>query len=335
MHDTPATLHAHAREQGGVFTRKQAVQAGATERQVKTALGPRGAWVVVRRGVYAERATWDAADDAARHLMRVRAAVLNAEEPHVLSHTSAAVVHGLDCRPHWRELVHLSHPGVRGGRTEGGVKHHPADVPPHQVVTVEGLRVTDLARTGVDVAREHGVEDGVVALDQVLRRGVRRGAVRQVLEGMRYWPHVTRARAALELADPGAANPGESLARMLVVELGVGRPQTQVVVEDEQRRAQVDLLLEGHVFEFDGRQKFVGRSRGGWAPESVEDALWDEKQREDWLRSLGFGVSRIVWADLFGTRRVETITRLRREFEVTQRWRHEAGAGAARGRRTA
>ena len=320
-----------------MFTRGQAVRAGVTERQIKTALQPYGAWVVVRRGVYAERATWDAADEAARHLARVRAGVVNAEAAYVVSHTSAAVLHGLECRPHWRELVHVSHPGVRGGRTEGGVKHHPADVPPAQVLVVGGLEATTLARTAVDVAREHGTEDGVVAMDQVLRRGVVKAEIGRVLEQMRCWPNVTLARAALDLADPGAANPGESLARMLVVELGFGRPRTQVWIEDDHAQACVDMLLERHVVEFDGRWKFVGRDRGGFAPEQVEDALWAEKRREDWLRSLGFGISRLVWADLFGARRVVALERLRREVRVTQAWSAGRGApvvGVAQGRRT-
>ena len=316
-----ADLLASAFAQGGVFTRRQAYACGTTERQLKTALQPRGAWVVVRRGVYAERATWEAAGVPERHLMRVRAAVLNAEAEYVVSHSSAAVLHGLDCRPHWRELVHVSHPGVRGGRTEGGVKHHPADVPQLQVVTLLGLATTSLARTAVDIAREHGTEDGVLAMDQVLARGVRRGAVRQVLEAMAYWPHVTRARTALDLADAGAANLAESLARLLVVELGFGRPRTQVWIEDGGRKACVDLLLDGHAFEVDGKLKYVGEARGGFAPEAVEDALWKEKQREDWLRSLGFGMSRIVWADMFGLRRRETLARLGREFVASQGWR--------------
>lgn len=316
-----AEILASAAVQGGVFSRRQAYATGITERQLKTALQPRGAWVVVRRGVYAQRATWEAAGSSGQHLMRVRAAVLNAEAEYVVSHSSAAVLHGLDCRPHWSELVHLSHPRVRGGRTESGVKHHPADVPPLQVLEVQGLDATNLARTAVDIAREHGTEDGVVVLDRVLARGVARGAIRQVLEAMAYWPHVTLARAALDLADPGAANMVESLARLLVIELGLGRPRTQVWVEDGGRKACVDLLLDGHVFEVDGRVKYVGDARGGFAPEAVEDALWNEKQREDWLRSLGFGMSRIVWADLFGLRRRETLARLGREFLASQGWR--------------
>ena len=125
------------------------------------------------------------------------------------------------------------------------------------------MPVTGLARTAVDVAREYGLEDGVIACDQALARGVPRLALTTVLEQMRCWPHVTVARKAVELADPGAENLGESLARLLVVELGFGTPRTQVWVEEAGRRARLDMLLNGHAFEFDGRLKFIGRDRGG------------------------------------------------------------------------
>lgn len=317
-------LRALAATQYGLITRVQARAFGCTERRLKTLLQPGGAWVGVRRGVYIERAEWDSADDARRHLLRVVAATMTMHVPHVLSHTSAAVVHGLACRPFWCELVHVSHPGVRGGRTEGGVKHHPAHVPEDQIVILGNLKITSLERTAVDIAREHGVEDGVVVCDQVLSRGGKRSAMRAVLTQMWSWPYVTQARMAVDLADAGAENIGESLARMLVVELGFGTPQTQVWVTDGGgRRARVDLLLNGHVFEFDGRQKYVGKAGGGLA-DDVERVLWDEKQREDWLRSLGFGISRIVWADLFGIRRAETLRRLTREYLATQARRRAA-----------
>jgi hypothetical protein len=309
-------LRALANTQYGLITRSQALAAGYTERRLKTALHPGGAWVGVRRGVYAERWEWDAADDARRHLLRVVAATLTMALPCVLSHTSAAVVHGLACRPFWCELVHVSDPGVRGGRTEGGVKHHPAWVPEDQIVRIGDLTVTSLERTGVDIAREHGVEDGVVACDQVLNRGGKRSAMHAVLTQMWSWPYVTQARAAVELADGGAENIAESLARMLVVELGYGAPVTQVWIEEGGRRARVDMMLNGHIFEFDGRQKYVGTARGGLA-EDVERVLWEEKQREDWLRSLGYGISRIVWADLFGPARRVALQRLAREYVAT------------------
>ena len=140
--------------------------------------------------------------------------------------------------------------------------------------------------------------------------------MQDVLTQMWSWPYVTQARMAVALADGGAENIAESMARMLVIELGFGKPETQVWIEDGGRRARVDLLLNGHVFEFDGRRKYVGTANGGVA-DDVEQVLWNEKQREDWLRSLGFGISRIVWADLFGPARRVALARLAREYLAT------------------
>ncbi len=122
---------------------------------------------------------------------------------------------------------------------------------------------------------------------------------------MTYWPHVTRARAAVEIADGGAQNVGESLLRLMVLELGIGRPETQYVVTEGSRRAEVDLRVGRHLFEFDGRVKYVDREHGGVADRPVTQVLWEEKQREDWLRRVygGHGMSRVVWDELFGDAR--------------------------------
>jgi hypothetical protein len=119
-------------------------------------------------------------------------------------------------------------------------------------------------------------------MDAVLRSGVPRSELDRVVAGMRCWPGVTRAREAVAAADGGAQNIGESLARLLVLELGFGRPLTQVRFARGGRVAYVDLLLGNHVFEFDGKVKYVGRERGGVADRPPEHVLWEEKSREDW-----------------------------------------------------
>ena len=76
-------------------------------------------------------------------------------------------------RPRWRELVHVTRPGVTGSRTEGGVKHHRAGYGERDLTVVQGLASTGLARTALDIAREHGYQDGVVAADAALRLGAK------------------------------------------------------------------------------------------------------------------------------------------------------------------
>lgn len=314
-------LRARAGRQGGVFTRHQARACGYTERELKTHTGHKGAWVVVRRGCYAERVLWDRLDDDGRYLLLVRAVALGMRSDAVVSHTSAAALLGMPLRPRWRELAHVTRLGVRGSRTENGVKHHRGELAEGDTRTAAGVVVTGPARTALDIAREHGFEDGVVAADAALRMGSRPDELAAQLETMSSWPYVTAARAAVAVADGGAQTVGETLLRLAVLELGIGVPETQFVVEDESRRAEVDLRVGRHLFEFDGRVKYVDRARGGVAERPVEEIVWLEKQREDWLRRVhgGYGMSRVVWADLFGARRAATLRRLHDDYQATLR----------------
>ncbi len=189
-------LEARAVRTGGVITRRDALATGYTERELRTLTGHSGDWVIVRRGCYAERWRWERLDDDGRYALRVRAAVLTSTRPAVVSHTAAAALHAMPLRPRWRDLVHLTRPGVHGSRTEGGVKHHLAGLGPMDLAEVDGTWCTSLARTAVDVAREHGFEDGVVAMDAALRFGATRAELEAALRRMRFWPHVHRAREA-------------------------------------------------------------------------------------------------------------------------------------------
>ena len=130
---------------------------------------------------------------------------------------------------------------------------------------------------------------------------------------MRSWPHVTWARDAVDLADPGSDSVGESLARLLVIELGLGRPQTQFGLTDGGRVAWCDLRIGRHVFEFDGKLKYHRPEDGGVATERAEEVVWREKQRQDWVCGFKLGMSRIVWADLWGDARRRALGRLARE----------------------
>ncbi|MEO5708451.1 MAG: hypothetical protein ABIQ59_01320 [Nocardioidaceae bacterium] len=321
-------LQAIASRTAGVFRRGDAVLCGYTERELKTHTGHGGDWVVVRRGCYAERAVWDGLDDEGRYELTVRAALLVQTRRALPSHASAAVLLGLPTRPFWRRLVHVTRPGVTGSRTENGVKHHLAGYDARDLGTAGELDTLGLARTAVDLGREHGFEDGVVAADAALRMGVTGAELWRAIERMTFWPQVTRARAALRVADGGAQNIGETLLRLMVLELDIGVPETQYVVREGSRWAAVDVRVGRHLFEFDGRVKYLEREQGGVADRPVTQVLWDEKQREDWLRRAqgGHGMSRVVWSELFGTERRRTLRRLAQEYAQTRsRFGREAG----------
>lgn len=312
-------LAAVAAQQGGLITRRQALAAGMTERELRTHTKRDGPWVVVRRGVYAERELWASLDEhVGQWALRDQAAHLTMTQAHVMSHDSAARAQDIPLLRPQRPLVHVTRRGVGGSRTRHGVKHHLAKASPVCVEIVRGMPVTDLARTAVDVGREHGFTAGVIAADTALRRGVRRAQLVAQLEVERNFPDITGSRAAVEFADPGAENMAESLGRMLVDELGVGRAQTQFAVRVADGRVMwCDLRIGCHLFEIDGKIKIIGREQGGVADRPAEDVLWDEKKRQVLVCAEGLGMSRIVWDDYWGDARERALLRLRREFDLT------------------
>ena len=303
----------------GLITRKQAVTAGMSPERIDRLLR-RGELVAVRRGVYAEKAYVESLTKFRdRRLLSDRAASMRISRPHEMSHDSAA--HELDL-PILRPAVpmtHVTRPGVVGSHLRHRVKHHLAPYAPDRVLTVGGIRVLGPARTGLDIAREHGLRAGVVAIDSALRAGTTLTELELELALMRSWPEVTIAREAVDLSDPDTDSMGETLTRELVTELGYGRPETQFGLTADGRTAWCDLRLGRHLVEFDGKVKYQRVDEGGYALASAEDVVWREKQRQDWLCGFKLGMSRVVWDDHFGAARELALERLRREYLDTCR----------------
>lgn len=311
-------LQACADRQAGVVTRAQAKAAGYTERELRTLTAVDGPWVAVRRGAYVERSTWDALDPFdGRARTRDLAAHLTMTTPHLMSHDSAARSLGLPMLRAKQDLVHITRYGVGGTRTEHGVKHHMTQIGLLNTRLVDGMRVTGPARTALDLAREHGFVCGTVACDAALERGLTVEDLEAELVPMWCWPRVTQARAAVAHTRPGAESPGETLTRLLLVELDIGAPETQFPVRIGEGVAWTDLRVGCHVFEFDGRVKYRRPEDGGVAHKPVEEIVWAERTRERLVCAEGLGMSRVVWDDLFGTARELTKARLRQEYEQT------------------
>jgi hypothetical protein len=311
-------LRARAATQGGLFTRRQASEAGHTEREIRTATRSGGPWVTVRRGVYAERELWETVDGYdGPALLRDRAAHLSMQHDHLMSHDSAARAHGLAFLRPRTELAHVTRFGVGGTRTDHGVKHHMTRLGLLNTTTLASMPVTGLARTAVDLAREHGWVSGTVACDAALELGLDQADLAAELVPMWCWPDVTQARTAVDLCRPGAETPGETLLRLLVLELEIGEIDLQFPVRTRSGVAWTDLRVGCHVFEFDGRIKFRRPDQGGVADRPVEDVLWDERTRQSEICAEGLGMSRVVWDELLGAPRDRTLARLGREYAVT------------------
>ena len=81
---------------------------------------------------------------------------------------------------------------------------------------------------------------------------------------MWHWPHVTTVDRAILSSDGGAESLGETLTRLLLVELGLGPIQTQFELRDATGRARCDMRVGRHVFEFDGFVKLQPVREGGF-----------------------------------------------------------------------
>jgi hypothetical protein len=322
-------LAAIAAAQHGIFLRGQAVQCGYTDDDIRIQLRA-GAWTRVRRGAYVETALWDPLDAAARHAVCTRAVLLRLDPPAVASHCSASALTSLPTYGTDLDRVHLTRPFAHYGRIRAGAVHHEASLDDVDVIDVDGTPCTSLRRTPLDVAREFGFTAGVVCADAALRRGVDPEALTGLAERMTGWPGGSPVLPVVRFADGGAETPGESLARMFLVSIGLPRPRTQVVFRRGGFAARVDMLIEalGWVVEFDGRYKYRRRRDDCDPVVDDGDVVWAEKQREDVLRSLPEvrAVSRLIWAELFGVRRQVAASRL---------WDTAEWLGLSRRRRTA
>ena len=300
--------------QHGLILRRQALAAGMSSEQIK-GLVRRREWVAVRRGVYTTRAHWESLDRyVGRPRLEVWAAALTTRTPHLVSHDSAAYLHGLSILEADPRLVHVTRIGVLGGRTRHGIKHHKAPVRTAQIEFIDDHPVLDVPRTVADIGREHGLRHAIVAANSALRRGETRSALRAAVQDMTSWPYVTVPRQSVEWADGRCENPGEDLTMLLLKQLGVGLVQPQFGLQERGRVAWVDFRVGRHLVEFDGRFKYQREVTGGFADRSADEVMWDEKGRQDWLCGFKLGMSRVVWAEVQASTWEATQDRVLREI---------------------
>ena len=104
---------------------------------------------------------------------------------------------------------------------------------------------------------------------------------------------------------------------MLLQELGLGPIETQFEIRDDVRWARCDLRVGRHLVEFDGFLKYQRRDVDDRRRIDAEKVVWEEKQRQDWLLGYHLGMSRLIWADLWGNRRRLAMERVAREYALT------------------
>lgn len=288
----------------GVFTAAEGYADGWTHSALKAACRA-GRIIRLQRGVYAEPGSqperWDRTRAGARQ--QAVAAVL-AVPGSVASHCSAAVLAGL---PVWDVPPHACHtiaPRRRYGDSCAAHLHRAA-LPLGSVYDADVPR-TRIARTVIDIAREHHVVDAVVAGDAALRqRRTDRHALDRVLLDCAGWPGLRRARAGVDLLDPRSESPLESASRVALWRLDVAPPEPQVEIARASGHivARVDLFWEqfGVVGEVDGRDKY--RS-------DPTRSFDDQRERQARLEDLGLIVVRWGIGDVLHPERLAEKVRL-------------------------
>lgn len=318
----------------GVASRAELLAAGWTEDELRR-MSRRGEISRIGHGAYLATAAPEGAGAPDRwtraeveHRMRVLAAVRRADPGVVISHVSAALVHGLPCWGLPLDRAHLTRDRRSGARRTGAVHLHVAPLPAQDVqgVVVDrdtGLRrsvvdtatagaerdlvaVTTPARTVVDIARSAAFAQAVAVADAALHRPDRDrpplttpAELAAALDAATGRPGAAAARRVVAFADGRSGSVGESRSRVALaaVDLPAPRLQWEVVEPAGRVLATVDFAWPEQrvVAEFDGRVKYGRLLRPGEQP---GDAVFREKQREDLIRAETYTVVRWTWQDL-------------------------------------
>lgn len=246
-----------------------------------------GLLVRVADGVFVDAVDWQRLSMVGRHLLLARALAPRLRATAAFSHMTAALAYG------WPSVVA---PPTRVHVTDGAtlrtehrahlVRHAGAPDTGTERRSMSGVPLTSVLRTAIDlattlepavaaVAVDHAVRTGVLTVDEfvdALPDGPRRGSV--------------RSRTVAAALDPRHESAGESYTAIRMVELGLPTPVPQQTFRHADGSVdRVDFWFEGLgvVVEFDGKQKYSDPEMLG--ERSPAEAVWQEKVREDRLRS--------------------------------------------------
>lgn len=211
--------------------------------------------------------------------LRAQAGWLWAKRQGVVAGLSAAALHGSK----WIdgtttvELIHQNRHRLPGIHTRGD------RIEDEEVTVVNGVPVTTVARTVLDLGCWYPITSAVAAIDSLASAAEFKVADVELL-AQRYSGRrgIARARRALTLFDAGAQSPKETWLRLVLVEAGLPRLQTQIPVRDEfgSAVAYLDMGWEDVkvAVEYDGDHHRSDRSQFGWDIRRLE-----RLQHQGWI----------------------------------------------------
>ncbi|MBT8160808.1 MULTISPECIES: hypothetical protein [Arthrobacter] len=287
-----------------------------------------GRYVRLRRGYYVETSVWVEATPAERFEWSAAAVGLAFEQP-VFHGESAAVVLGI---PTLRTppLVELATDSERitGRRPPTFTVHGQSalaeqarnlgNYPMRYVLrrdvdaVVSGqFACTSLVQTAVDVMISSSFSKALVVAEGVARALVDQGTldrdacladhpgIAEELDGISSEATGLRTHRLARLAQAKSESVGESFSKAAFELLDFEQPMQQHTIYDSgQFVARTDFWWpqQNVVGEFDGKAKYVDKELRGRL--TAEEIVYQEKLREDRIRSLAFAFVRWSWADL-------------------------------------
>jgi hypothetical protein len=284
-----------------VFLRREALDFSYRDKDLEHGIRD-GLLVRVRHGAYTFADVWDAADEVAQHKLRAHAVMRSHAVPIVLSHTSAAVEHGLRLFSPDLSKVHVLVRDKRLARTTGDIVYHRGKTSDDDIAPVNGQLSVEPVLAGLQAASLMNVAGGMVILDSVIDLDL--GSLEEIES--RYHqiaghPFSRPLQITVRLVRKGSQSVGESLSRHMMWIQHLPAPELQFEVRD------LDGALIGTcdfawpefgvLGEFDGMQKYGRLLRAGETP---GDAVQREKIREDALREVtNWLMVRIIWKEIF------------------------------------
>ena len=180
------TLRTLATSQG-YFTRPDALSVGYDDKTLAAARAC-GHLTRIRQGVYTFTDLWRGTDAITRHRIEAHAVASRLGPRVALSHTSAAVLHGLDLWNVDLRTIHVTRLDGAAGHTGAGVVHHAGTWRAHDVEEHEGVLVTRPARAALETSMLVSQESAVVLLDSALRECCTRVELDQARRELSWWP---------------------------------------------------------------------------------------------------------------------------------------------------
>jgi hypothetical protein len=219
--------------------------------------------------------------------IRAAAGWLWARRRGVVAGFSAAALHGSEWVEHTRavELIHDNRHRLPGIQTRGD------RLEKDEIEMVGTIPVTSPARTALDLGCWYPTIMAVAGIDALARATeIKAADVELLVSRYRGRRGITRARQAVGLFDAGAQSPKESWLRVVLIQAGLPRPQTQIPVFNEfgNAIAYLDMGWEDAkvAVEYDGEQHRTARRQYTW-----------DVRRLEMLERMGWIVIRVVAGD--------------------------------------